>query len=67
MMWLQTRNYVEYRHTKAFAGMLIVSKLGLKLGAKPILQPLFCLSPEVMVSGQMEDNYVDFNAARFYV
>ncbi|HHY03596.1 MAG TPA: cobalamin B12-binding domain-containing protein [Thermoanaerobacterales bacterium] len=49
---------------KAFAGMLIVSKLGLKLGAKPILQPLFCLSPEVMVSGQMEDNYVDFNAAK---
>ncbi|RKL64172.1 cobalamin-binding protein [Thermoanaerobacteraceae bacterium SP2] len=49
---------------KAFAGMLIVSKLGLRLGAKPILQPLFCYSPEVMVSGQMEDNYVDFNAAK---
>ncbi|MGI5859183.1 MAG: cobalamin B12-binding domain-containing protein, partial [Tepidanaerobacteraceae bacterium] len=51
---------------KAFAGMLIVSKLGLRLGAKPILQPLFCYSPEVMVSGQMEDNYVDFNAAKIY-
>jgi methylmalonyl-CoA mutase cobalamin-binding domain/chain len=51
---------------KAFAGMLIVSKLGLKLGAKPILQPLFCYSPEVMISGQMEDNYVDFNAAKIY-
>jgi len=49
---------------KAFAGMLIVSKLGLRLGAKPILQPLFCNSPEVMVSGQMNDNYVDFNAAK---
>lgn len=49
---------------KAFAGMLIVSKLGLRLGGKPILQPLFCYSPEVMVSGQMEDNYVDFNAAK---
>lgn len=49
---------------KAFAGMLIVSKLGLRLGGKPILQPLFCYSPEVMVSGQMQDNYVDFNAAK---
>ncbi|MDK2878382.1 MAG: hypothetical protein PWR06_1098 [Thermoanaerobacteraceae bacterium] len=49
---------------KAFTGMLIVSKLGLRLGGKPILQPLFCYSPEVMVSGQMEDNYVDFNAAK---
>jgi len=49
---------------KAFAGMLIVSKLGLRLGAKPILQPLFCNSPEVMVNGQMKDNYVDFNAAK---
>ena len=51
---------------KAFAGMLIVSKLGLRLGAKPILQPLFCYSPEVMVSGQMQDNYADFNAAKIY-
>jgi len=51
---------------KAFAGMLIVSKLGLRLGGKPILQPLFCYSPEVMVSGQMEDNYVDFNAAKIF-
>jgi hypothetical protein len=49
---------------KAFAGMLIVSKLGLRLGGKPILQPLFCYSPEVMISGQMRDNYVDFNAAK---
>lgn len=49
---------------KAFAGMLIVAMLGLKLGARPILQPLFCYSPEVMISGQMEDNYVDFNAAK---
>ncbi|TYP59880.1 cobalamin B12-binding domain-containing protein [Thermosediminibacter litoriperuensis] len=49
---------------KAFAGMLIVTMLGLRLGAKPILQPLFCYSPEVMISGQMRDNYVDFNAAK---
>ncbi len=51
---------------KAFAGMLIVSKLGLRLKAKPILQPLFCFSPEVMISGQMTDNYVDFNAAKIF-
>jgi len=51
---------------KAFAGMLIVSKLGLRLGGKPILQPLFCYSPEVMINGQMVDNYVDFNAAKIY-
>ncbi|MDK2835382.1 MAG: hypothetical protein PWP21_159 [Thermosediminibacterales bacterium] len=49
---------------KAFAGMLIVAYLSLKLGAKPILQPLFCYSPEVMIGGQMKDNYVDFNAAK---
>ncbi|MCG0276092.1 MAG: cobalamin B12-binding domain-containing protein [Thermosediminibacteraceae bacterium] len=49
---------------KAFAGMLIVTMLGLKLGARPILQPLFCYSPEVMIGGQMSDNYVDFNAAK---
>jgi len=51
---------------KAFAGMLIVAKLGLKLGAKPILKPLFCYSPEVMISGRMDDNYVDYNAAKIY-
>lgn len=49
---------------KAFAGMLIVAHLGAKLGGRPILQPLFCYSPEVMVGGQMADNYVDFNAAK---
>lgn len=49
---------------KAFAGMLVTAHLGIKLGGKPILQPLFCYSPEVMVGGQMADNYVDFNAAK---
>ncbi|WP_227767149.1 cobalamin B12-binding domain-containing protein [Zhaonella formicivorans] len=51
---------------KAFAGMLIVADLAVRLGAKPILQPLFCYSPEVMISGQMEDNYIDFNAAKIF-
>lgn len=51
---------------KAFAGMLIVADLAVRLGARPILQPLFAYSPEVMISGQMNDNYIDFNAAKIY-
>jgi hypothetical protein len=49
---------------KAFAGMLIVAAIGRRLGGRPILQPLFCYSPQVMIEGQMKDNYVDFNAAK---
>ncbi len=49
---------------KAFAGMLITAALGIRLGGRPILQPLFCKSPEVMIGGQMKDNYVEFNAAK---
>lgn len=49
---------------KAFAGMLIVAAVGLALGGKPILQPLFCYSPEVMINEAMKDNYIDFNAAK---
>lgn len=51
---------------KAFAGMLINTHLGIRLGAKPVLQPLFCYSPEMMIHGQMEDNYIDYNAAKIY-
>lgn len=51
---------------KAFAGMLIVATLGIRLGGRPILQPLFAYSPEAMIGEQMEDNYVDFNAAKIY-
>lgn len=51
---------------KAFAGMLIVADLAVKLGARPILQPLFAYSPEVMINDLMEDNYVNFNAAKIY-
>lgn len=49
---------------KAFAGMLIGFAVGIRLGARPILQPLFCYSPEVMIGGQMDDNFIDFNAAK---
>ena len=51
---------------KAFAGMLIVASLALKIGARPILQPLFAYSPEAMLRGVMEDNYIDYNAAKIY-
>lgn len=51
---------------KAFAGMLIVADLGVRLGARPILQPLFSYSPEVMIHGYMADNYIDFNAGKIY-
>ncbi|MCX7780641.1 MAG: cobalamin-dependent protein [Negativicutes bacterium] len=51
---------------KAFAGMLIVSDLAVRLGARPILQPLFAYSPEVMINELMEDNYIDFNAGKVY-
>lgn len=51
---------------KAFAGMLVTTHLGIRLGARPILQPLFCYSPEMMIHGQMEDNYVDYNAAKIF-
>lgn len=49
---------------KAFAGMLTTAHLAIKLGCRPILQPLFVYSPEVMITGEMEDNYIDFNAAK---
>lgn len=49
---------------KAFSGMLINAVLGRLIGGRPVLQPLFCFSPEVMVSRQMDDNYVDFNVAK---
>lgn len=49
---------------KAFAGMLVVAYLGVKLNAKPILKPLFCYSPDVMINDYMKDNYIDYNAAK---
>ncbi|MCS7175777.1 cobalamin-dependent protein [Pseudothermotoga sp.] len=49
---------------KAFAGMLVVAHLGVKLNAKPILKPLFCYSPDVMINDYMKDNYIDYNVAK---
>ena len=49
---------------KAFAGMLIMAQLGRRLGAKPILKPLLCHGPYIMVQGLMDQNYVDYNFAK---
>ncbi len=52
---------------KTFAGILVMAALGLKLGARPIPKPLLCYSPHMMVSGEMEDNFIDMNAAKLAV
>ncbi len=52
---------------KAFAGMLIVATAGVLLGGRPLLQPLFANSPEAMITGATEDNFVDFNIAKMKV
>ena len=46
---------------KAFAGMLIVATAGVLQGGRPLLQPLFANSPEGMVTGYTEHNFIDFN------
>lgn len=51
---------------KAIAGMLVVVATALELGARPILQPLFCYSPEAMLEGYMDQDYVDWNAAKVF-
>ncbi|MCK9408860.1 MAG: cobalamin B12-binding domain-containing protein [Bacteroidetes bacterium] len=49
---------------KTLAGLLINVMLGKKLGAKAILKPLFCCGPHIVLNGQMQLNYVDYNAAK---
>lgn len=51
---------------KNFAGMLIVMAIGLRLGGRPILKPLFCYAPYAMLYGQMDNNFVDYNAAKVF-
>lgn len=52
---------------KAFAGMLVVATAGILLGGRPILQPLFANSPEAIISGLCDDNFIDFNLAKIQV
>ena len=49
---------------KAFAGMLVMAQLGRRLNARPILKPLLCHGPYIMVNELMEQNYVDYNFAK---
>ena len=49
---------------KAFAGMLIVATAGVLQGGRPLLQPLFANSPEGMVAGHTEHNFIDFNVCK---
>jgi len=49
---------------KTLAGLLINVMLGKKLGAKAILKPLFCYGPHIVLNGMMDQNFVDFNAAK---
>ena len=52
---------------KCLTGMLVTLMLGIKLGARPILKPLFCYSPYAMLHGQMTDNWIDYNVAKIRV
>jgi methylmalonyl-CoA mutase cobalamin-binding subunit len=49
---------------KTLAGLLITAALGHALGARPILKPLFCLGPHIVLHGQMADNFVDYNLGK---
>jgi len=49
---------------KTLAGLLINVMIGLKVGAKPIPKPLFCYGPHIMINGQMNKNYIDYNYAK---
>ena len=49
---------------KTLAGLLINVMIGIKLGAKPILKPLFCYGPHIVINGMMKQNFIDYNAAK---
>ncbi|HSL90857.1 MAG TPA: cobalamin B12-binding domain-containing protein [Ignavibacteriaceae bacterium] len=51
---------------KTLAGLLINVMIGIKLGAKPILKPLFCYGPHIVINGMMIQNFIDYNAAKIY-
>ncbi|NJD18959.1 MAG: cobalamin B12-binding domain-containing protein [Gemmatimonadetes bacterium] len=49
---------------KTLAGLLVTAHLGHALGARPILKPLFCYGPHIVLHGLMADNMVDYNLAK---
>ncbi len=52
---------------KTLAGLLINVHLGRALGARPILKPLFCYGPHIVINGLMDQNFVDYNTAKIRV
>lgn len=51
---------------KTLAGLLINLMIGKKLGAKPILKPLFCYGPHIVINDLMKQNFIDYNAAKIF-
>jgi hypothetical protein len=49
---------------KTLAGLLINVHLGTRLGARPILKPLFCYGPHIVINGLMRQTFIDYNAAK---
>ena len=49
---------------KTLAGLLINVALGVRLGARPILKPLFCYGPHIVIHGLMQQNFIDYNTAK---
>ena len=49
---------------KTLAGLLINVALGVRLGARPILKPLFCYGPHIVINGLMKQNFIDYNTAK---
>jgi methylmalonyl-CoA mutase cobalamin-binding subunit len=49
---------------KTLAGLLVTAALGHALGARPILKPLFCYGPHIVLNGLMERNFLDWNVAK---
>ncbi len=49
---------------KTLAGLLVTGHIGHALGARPILKPLFCFGPHIVLHGLMADNFVDYNLAK---
>jgi len=49
---------------KTLAGLLITAAVGHAVGARPVLKPLFCYGPHIVIHGQMSRNFVDYNVAK---
>jgi hypothetical protein len=49
---------------KTLAGILVNVALGLRVGARPIPKPLLCYGPHIVLNGQMQQNFVDYNIAK---